>query len=194
MRQGEDVEGGHAVGDGTDFSLFGIDTAMAHRRRECAGAARVVELELCHRGRDFIVGQHQAEHGDSTGEREVVGLHFCGYNQIAIIIEGIGHFVVGERHLFCRGNRGRTITIVGDDHKLIRPGGKSQGNGAIASIALLLCHGLNLRAVGIEDGYVQATAQLRDVGGGTGSCTVSTIAKRLLLILRHVQDDVGPLH
>lgn len=74
--QGEDVEGSHAIGDGTDFSLFGIDTAIARRGRERAGAASVVELEPYHRGRDFIVGQHHAEHSDGTGQCEVVGLHF----------------------------------------------------------------------------------------------------------------------
>jgi hypothetical protein len=31
-------------------------------------------------------------------------LHFCGHHQVAIIIKGVGHFVVGEGHLFRRGD------------------------------------------------------------------------------------------
>lgn len=57
--------------------------------------------------------------------------------------------------------------------------GERQGNGAIASIALLLCHGLILRAVSIKDGYIQTAAQLCNVGGGASS-------KRFLLILSDV--------
>ena len=50
VRQGEDVEGGHAIGNGADFSLLRIDAAVASRGAESGGTARVVELELCHGG------------------------------------------------------------------------------------------------------------------------------------------------
>ena len=76
VRQGEDVEGGHTVGHSADFGLLGIDAAVAVLRAEGGAAARVVELELCHGGWDFIVCQHQTEHGDGAGQCEVVGLHF----------------------------------------------------------------------------------------------------------------------
>ena len=49
VRQGVDVEGGRAVGDGTDFGLLRIYAAVASRWRERGGTARVVELELRHR-------------------------------------------------------------------------------------------------------------------------------------------------
>ena len=76
VRQGVDVEGGHTIGNSADFRLLRVDAAIACRGREGAGAARVVEFELCHCGWDFRVGQHQAEHGDGTCQRQVVGLHF----------------------------------------------------------------------------------------------------------------------
>ena len=58
VRQGKDVEGGHAVGHSADFGLLRIYAAVASRWRERGGTASVVELELCHRGWDFLVGQH----------------------------------------------------------------------------------------------------------------------------------------
>lgn len=61
--------------------------------------ADVVELELSDVRRDFLVGQHQPEHGDGAGQREVVRLAGVGHHEVAIIIEGIGHFVVGESDL-----------------------------------------------------------------------------------------------
>ena len=47
--QGEDVEGSHAIGDGTDFGLLRVHATVASRWRERGGTARVVELELRHR-------------------------------------------------------------------------------------------------------------------------------------------------
>ena len=76
VRQGVDVEGGHAVGNSSDFSLLRVDATVASRGTESRRTASVVELELCHCGWDFLVGQHQAEHGDCAGQCEVVGLHF----------------------------------------------------------------------------------------------------------------------
>ena len=58
VRQGEDVEGGHAVGDGTDFGLLRVYAAVAFFWAKGRGTANVVEFELCHRGRNFFVGQH----------------------------------------------------------------------------------------------------------------------------------------
>ena len=157
MGQGEDFISS-IVGNRTDLRLLRVDTAIANRGAEGRGAARVVELELCHRGRDFIVGQHHAEHGDGTGQREIVRLHLGGHNQVAIIIEGVRHFIVRERHLLGRGNRGRAFGVVGNDHQLVRPGSKRQGNSAKRRVALFLRHGLDLRAIIIEDGNVQTRA------------------------------------
>ena len=58
VRQGEDVEGGHAVNHSADFGLLRIDATVASRGTESRITASVVELELCHRGWDFLVGQH----------------------------------------------------------------------------------------------------------------------------------------
>ena len=58
VRQGVDVEGGHAVGNSSDFSLLRVDATVASRGTESRRTASVVELELCHCGWDFLVGQH----------------------------------------------------------------------------------------------------------------------------------------
>ena len=158
MRQGEDVESGHTVSNRADLRLLRVDAAIACRWRERGRTARIVELELCHRGRDFLVGQHHAEHGDGTGQREVVGLHLGGHNQITIVIESVGHFIVWECHLLGRGNRGRAFAVVGNDHKLVRPGSKRQGDSAKRRVALFLRYGLDLRTVSVEDGDVQTRA------------------------------------
>ncbi len=57
VRECEDVEGGHTVGDGTDFGLLRVDAAVAVLRAKGRGAARVVELKFCYGRRNFIVGQ-----------------------------------------------------------------------------------------------------------------------------------------
>jgi len=75
---------------------------------------------------------------------------------------------------------------VGDDHKLVCPGSECQGDGAVAGISFFLRYRFDFSAVSVEEGYIQATAQFRDVGSGTG--------KGRLLELRHVQDDVCLLH
>ena len=56
--EGVDVEGGHAVGNSSDFSLLRVDATVASRGTESRRTASVVELELCHCGWDFLVGQH----------------------------------------------------------------------------------------------------------------------------------------
>ena len=160
MGQGEDFVDA-VVADRAYFRLLRVHAAAAVLRAERAGAAEVVELQLGDVRWHFIVGQHQAEHGDGAGQREVIALHFRGHHQVAEVIERVGHFVVGEGH----GDGGRAFAVVGDDYQLVRPGGKCQGDSAVACIALLLRHGLDLRAVSVEDGDVQARAQFRDVGG-----------------------------
>ena len=54
--QGEDVEGGHAVGNSSDFSLLRVDATVASRWAESRGSARIVELQLSDVRRDFLVG------------------------------------------------------------------------------------------------------------------------------------------
>ena len=76
VRQGVDLGGRRIIKKKTDFSLLRVDATVASRGTESRRTASVVELELCHCGWDFLVGQHQAEHGDCAGQCEVVGLHF----------------------------------------------------------------------------------------------------------------------
>ena len=182
MRQGIDLI--DAVGgDRAYLRLLGVHTAVAVLRAEGTGAAEVVEFQFGHIVRDALVGQHQTEHGHGAGQCEVVALLLRGYDQVPIIIEGVRHLVVGERHLLRRGYRGRAVAAVGNDHQAVRAGGQAQRHRAVAGIALLLRHGLHLRAFSVEDGDIEARAEVGDVGSGAGKC--------LLLVLRKVQNDVG---
>ena len=156
VRQGVDVEDREAGGDVAVFGLLRVHAAVACRRAEGRGAARVVELQAGDIRRYFLVSQHEPEHDDSTGQREVVGLLGVGYHEITIIIKGVGHFVAGERHLVGRGDSGRTVTAMGDDHELESASRKRQGYGAEITVRVLLRNCLDLRAVRIKDGDVQA--------------------------------------
>ena len=184
--QGVDFEGGPAdeiSGHRTDLCLLGVHAAIAVLGAEGTGAAQIIELKLRHRCRNALVGQHQTEHGHGAGQREVVRLQGVGHHQGAVIKKGVGHLVVGERHLFRRGYCGRAVAAVGNDHQAVRARGQAQRHRAVAGVALLLRHGLHLRAFSVEDGDVQARAEVGDVGSRAGKC--------LLLVLRKMQDDVG---
>ena len=53
---------------------------------EGAGAAGVVELQAGDIRWDFFVGQHEAEHGDGTGQCEVIRLLGVGYHEVAVVV------------------------------------------------------------------------------------------------------------
>ena len=135
--------------------------------------------------RDFLVCQYQPEHSDGAGECQVVTLHIGGDHKVAEIIEGVGHFVVGEGDLFLKGDGGRAVAVVGDDHEAVGGGGEGQGDGAEIVVRIFLRHRFSLCAVGAEDSDVQTGAEVGDVGGGASG------TEQLLFKLRHVQDDVG---
>ena len=168
---------------GTYLRLLGVHAAVAGLGAEGRGASEVVELELSNFRWHALVGQHQAEHGHGARQREVVRLQGVGHHQGAVIKKGVGHLVVGERHLFRRGYRGRAVAVVRDDHQAVRARGQAQRHRAIAGVALLLRHGLHLRTLSVEDGDVQARAEVGDVGSRAGKC--------LLLVLRKMQNDIG---
>ncbi len=170
-------------GYGAYLRLLGVHAAVASLGAEGRGASEVVELELSNFRWHALVGQHQSEHGHSARQREVVRLQGVGHHQGAVIKKGVGHLVVGERHLFRRGYCGRAVAVVRDDHEAVRAGGQAQRHRAVAGVALLLRHGLHLRALSVEDRDIEARAEVGDVGSRAG--------KRLLLVLRKVQNDVG---
>ena len=147
VRHGVDVEDRETRGNSAVFGLLRVHAAIASRRAEGRGTARIVELQAGDIRRYFLIGQHEPEHGDGTGQCEVVGLLAVSHHKVTIIIKGVGNFVAGERHLLGRGDGGRSIAAMGDDNKLIGTSRKRQGYSAEITVRVLLRDSLDLRAV-----------------------------------------------
>lgn len=77
------------------------------------------------------------------------------------------------------GDKSKSIAVdgvpVGVGGEAVRAGGQAQRHRAVAGVALLLRHGLHLRAFSVEDGDIEARAEVGDVGSGAGKCLLLVV-------------------